>query len=421
MRGMEFACPKCGATLTGDKADTGTEATCPACEHRFLVSKPSGRGRKRTGPFVFGLFCFLAGMGIAVGVGVFVRQRCGKAPQAYESIYDAANKGDLADVKRHLNSPHAVVNSKDAKGRTALLRAVEGGHRNVVRLLVSKGGDVNTKSQDNNTPLVSAACQGDLDMIKLLIKHGADPNVRGSNGGRPLICAITRSHMPVVEYLASNGAEVNGGDTPPLICAAKKRLNAHALCKILVAKGADVNGLDHRGCSPLVYANDDAVRGLLVTHGGRVIGEAAPFDPDTFLGRDPTTPVLISPKPGALLDNGRTDGRDDVIWRFEWEAVPDAKAYNLYVMGPTARIPLIDIVVSETAYEKKGEGRIVQFSGWEWSVRAKIGDEWGDWSPKGTFDVEPADTDFPSREPTKPKKTDFDDLLDRIEKHNEGQ
>lgn len=31
--------------------------------------------------------------------------------------------------------------------------------------------------------------------------------------------------------------------------------------------------------------------------------------------------------------------------------------------------------------------------GWRWRVRARFGDDWADWNPEQTFDVEPENTD----------------------------
>ena len=113
-------------------------------------------------------------------------------------------------------------------------------------------------------------------------------------------------------------------------------------------------------------------------------------------------PALISPEEGAVLDNGRTDGMDDLIWDFDWSDCLEAGSYHLYVIGPGALFPLIDIdTLSDSAYHFVTQSYIAgnNLSGWAWKVRANTGGQWGDWSPARSFDVEPVNTD-PARTPT---------------------
>eukprot|EP00919_Chromeraceae_sp_WS-2016_P035372 GHVR01083798.1.p1 GENE.GHVR01083798.1~~GHVR01083798.1.p1 ORF type:complete len:108 (-),score=7.71 GHVR01083798.1:148-471(-) len=60
-------------------------------------------------------------------------------------------------------------------GTTPLIRASEGGHTDIARLLIDKGADVN--SEDNNgTPLICASKGGHTDIARLLIDKGVDVN-----------------------------------------------------------------------------------------------------------------------------------------------------------------------------------------------------------------------------------------------------
>jgi len=112
-----------------------------------------------------------------------------------------------------------------------------------------------------------------------------------------------------------------------------------------------------------------------------------------------TIPTLISPKEGAILDNGRTDKRDNIVWNFDWSDVIDATRYHLYVKGETATIPVINIEIRQSFYNIVWKGAYIiernRFN-WKWKVRALIGDRWGDWSEVRSFDVEPVNSDPPS-------------------------
>ena len=55
---------------------------------------------------------------------------------ASETIFQAAEKGDLAEVQRHLNSGAAVNGRDEETGATPLLWAAGFGHLDVVKFLV---------------------------------------------------------------------------------------------------------------------------------------------------------------------------------------------------------------------------------------------------------------------------------------------
>jgi ankyrin repeat protein len=61
-----------------------------------------------------------------------------------DQLYEAARKGDVAEVKAALDRG-ADVNAKFRYGATALFKAAERGHTEVVNLLIERGADVNVK------------------------------------------------------------------------------------------------------------------------------------------------------------------------------------------------------------------------------------------------------------------------------------
>ncbi|MCD4766776.1 MAG: hypothetical protein K8R34_09725 [Methanosarcinales archaeon] len=111
--------------------------------------------------------------------------------------------------------------------------------------------------------------------------------------------------------------------------------------------------------------------------------------------------VLISPKEDAVMDNGRTDRTDSIIWDFDWSDVKGATEYQLYVIGDTAKYPVIDRVTSSSSYHHSSPGSYIIESnryGWTWKVRAQVNGQWGDWSETRTFSVEEVNTDSVSVE-----------------------
>jgi ankyrin repeat protein len=63
----------------------------------------------------------------------------------------------------------------EKNGLTALQAAVEGGHTNLVKMLIEKGADV-------HAALRVAAEKGHTDLVRMLIEKGADVNTPTENG-----------------------------------------------------------------------------------------------------------------------------------------------------------------------------------------------------------------------------------------------
>ncbi len=112
----------------------------------------------------------------------------------------------------------------------------------------------------------------------------------------------------------------------------------------------------------------------------------------------PLVPELISPADGAVLDNGRYDKQDDIVWDFDWSDIGGATKYNLYVKGEEAFIPLINREIDTSSYHYLCSGCYItegnRFN-WKWKVRAYVDGKWRKWSETRRFDVEPPNTDPP--------------------------
>ena len=77
---------------------------------------------------------------------------CGN-PEADRALLDAAENGNIEDVKQHL-AAGADVNAKTPWGRTPLIEAADEGRKEIAELLIANGADVNAKdSNEAWTPL----------------------------------------------------------------------------------------------------------------------------------------------------------------------------------------------------------------------------------------------------------------------------
>jgi hypothetical protein len=112
--------------------------------------------------------------------------------------------------------------------------------------------------------------------------------------------------------------------------------------------------------------------------------------------RSNSTPTLISPRSGALLDNGCIDKSNEIKWYFDWSDVRGASKYHLYVKGATAQYPLINksnLTTSNYLHKTFGYIATHNLNNWKWKVRAYVNGSWRAWSSERSFNVEPLNTD----------------------------
>ena len=135
---------------------------------------------------------------------------CGPEP----SIHEAAEDGDIKRVKQHLVEG-VDVNAKYKDGWTPLHMAAEGGHREIVDLLIAKGADINATAGAGGdgegwTPLHEAAEEGHKKVVGLLILKGADINVKNGDGRTPLDLAIKHKNAEIADILRKHGGKKSG-------------------------------------------------------------------------------------------------------------------------------------------------------------------------------------------------------------------
>lgn len=138
----------------------------------------------------------------------------------------AAHMGQAEMVGRLLKLG-ANVNAKDrtdstpmALGNTALIKAAQRDHTNVIQALITQGKsiDVNAQTKDGKTALWFVVEYEDLEAVRLLHGHGAQINHPDSSGQSMLVGTFLHKKYDVLEFLVANGANLNmidnGGHTP---------------------------------------------------------------------------------------------------------------------------------------------------------------------------------------------------------------
>ncbi|MCL2347882.1 MAG: ankyrin repeat domain-containing protein [Planctomycetaceae bacterium] len=240
---------------------------------------------------------------------------------AINAVISAGNPSDNdresdLEIARFLVSKGADINAKAVTGQTPLHFVIErGGYSefpNTINFLLSQGADINAKDMNGQTILHIAVSRGrDIETIKYLVSKGADLTVKDRYELTPFDHAKTgRNYADVAEYLASlmsaklrfrDVFEAAGQgtvqDMQEFIEKEGVNINARSatygynytilhtaihynpnpdVAKYLIEKGADVNAIDSRNCSPLYITilrdkpDDVEIIKSLVSHGANV-------------------------------------------------------------------------------------------------------------------------------------------------------
>lgn len=136
--------------------------------------------------------------------------------QQKKGFFEAIKGGDLAMIRRELESG-ADVNADHADYRKPpLMFAVVAGQVEAARLLLDAKADVSQKEDLKcHRSLQFAACNEDedvaMELTRLLIEKNADVN-QAAKFDTPLISAATFGHLQVMQLLLENRADANQQD-----------------------------------------------------------------------------------------------------------------------------------------------------------------------------------------------------------------
>ncbi|XP_069129669.1 serine/threonine-protein phosphatase 6 regulatory ankyrin repeat subunit B-like isoform X2 [Argopecten irradians] len=219
----------------------------------------------------------------------------------------AIERGDMDDIQRYLSSGIKVDSA------TALYKAMESGHVDVVKLLINSGCDIN-KGIINESPLHHACQLGYVDIILELLSSGVDINRRDQYGMTAVWAMATAGNVNILRHLLQHpdvDVSLPSGDnsvpavhshTSPLIMAARQSHNAVAdlLCQ---HHSNYVNFTDAQGRTALHYAacnGNDVMTSLLLERGAGI----------DCVDEDGVAPIYTASKHGhttvvqKLLDSG---------------------------------------------------------------------------------------------------------------------
>jgi uncharacterized protein len=153
-----------------------------------------------------------------------------------------------APVVARLLGAGAPADTPDHRGQTPLMWAAMGGRTESIALLLAAGARVNAVTQAGFTPLFFAIKSGVPEASAALLAAGADTAHRGPKNTNALQLALYQQNWAAAAQIAARLpdhspwlAERDDQGLPPLNAAAMG--GDTALVKLLLAKGADANGL----------------------------------------------------------------------------------------------------------------------------------------------------------------------------------
>ncbi len=224
-----------------------------------------------------------------------------------------------AKAVKALEEIHAERKSKEEFSE-ALCQAVWKGEVSLVKALL--GGPYNADVREPglhwSTPLHGAIEGGHNEIVEILLAHGADPKAVDYQGFRPLYRAIEKENVAAINALLDKGVSVNGftrqmswgEEELPLSMAS--RVKSIELVNLLLARGADVNADPGTGYAPLnIAAHHPEIATRLIEAGANVNrpgnpGGSTPLHNAANGLHDPAESLTVTK---LLLENGADPNR----------------------------------------------------------------------------------------------------------------
>ena len=195
-------------------------------------------------------------------------------PCTTASLHNAVSKRE-ATVSSILLQAGVPVDSRNAKGETALMIASRQADLPLCKTLIENTADVNAVNCYGATPLQWAVQYNAVSVVHLLLDCGANAEQASAEGVTPLMLACENAVDPlIVDALFQKDVSVNArshqGVTALMFAASKDSV---AVVASLLSEGADLEMTDAEGWSALLHASETgavAVTDLLLAKGSQV-------------------------------------------------------------------------------------------------------------------------------------------------------
>ncbi|KAJ5804844.1 hypothetical protein N7474_010731 [Penicillium riverlandense] len=226
---------------------------------------------------------------------------------AGSALHRCAASGQQIGIQRLLEF-HADPNTIDEDGIQPLALAINGGHRDIISLLIENGASL---QMEDFLPIHHAVSLDNHVVVQMLLEYGGDINAADQFGCTALYQAVEYGHQDIAELLLYHGADVDmtGLDTEetrsfrvsPLHAAADVGNKNMSFFDLLFKYGADPNPVDDEGKTPLHWtANRDSVAKarVLLENGAdvnaRALNGETPLDTAISKGNNAVKQLLLS-------------------------------------------------------------------------------------------------------------------------------
>lgn len=193
----------------------------------------------------------------AAGCAFFASVSSAAEPVVHATIDEAIARGDVDDVKRHLQRDPAAVRGKPDAKLSPLHQAILRRQAKIVLLLLDHGADVQAPDTSGRTPLHLAVERGDVAMVQELLRRKADPTKRDRIGWTPLHHAAAKNRLEIAKHLLDAGMNPNLlselGGTALHEAAAGGSVD---MVKLLLARGVDASIRSKPGVTALDLARE---------------------------------------------------------------------------------------------------------------------------------------------------------------------
>jgi ankyrin repeat protein len=183
----------------------------------------------------------------------------------YPTIDEAIARGDLEDVRLHLDREPATRDRGKDASLTPLHQAILRNRTEIAQLLLRSGAAVDVPDRSARTPLHLAVERGSLVLVQALLERHAKPNERDRLGWTPLHHAAAKDKVAIARALLAGGADPavrsERGGTPLHEAAAG---SGAEIIQVLLSAGVDPSVRSATGVTALEVArefrNEAAIR-----------------------------------------------------------------------------------------------------------------------------------------------------------------
>ena len=160
----------------------------------------------------------------------------------------------------------SFINVPDYKGRTPLFHAAVEKRSDVVRFLIERGANMEAVTNEKHiepgsTVLMACAEKNSRKCFEILIEGGADILATRDDGADATYIAARYGHLDIIEQIAETSKMKSIVNRPTFrgrTALSTAAFHGHIqVCKVLFAKGADLNHRDENNVTALIYAADE--------------------------------------------------------------------------------------------------------------------------------------------------------------------